>query len=109
MKNLLIILLCLTLGASTSYATTCYSSSSSNIEYSQEVIQSAMSLGELAAEGNLRLFNEYSCQLDMVLFGYYSESYNERKDELNTATGGGSGTSQPDYKTMDELMKKIEN
>jgi len=52
-------------------------------EYSSEVIEMIIEVAELDAELEKGLFNEYSIKLDIILFGYYSNAYKQKRAHIN--------------------------
>lgn len=68
-----------------------------NSEHSSELIEMVMEVAELDAELEKGLFNEYSLKLDILLFGYYSNAYKQKRAELNQNSGGGGGHPSGNY------------
>jgi len=67
----------------------------SNVSYSSELISAVQERGSNDAISGKSMFNEYSTTLDITLFGYYSEAYKAKKQQLSQSSGGGGNSSLP--------------
>lgn len=105
MKKILILVLCFAIGETVMPSKVQANSIETSTSYNSAAIQEVTNLGKLAAEAGLRVFNDYSVKLDMVLFNYYSSAYDQKKSELNTSTGGGGNS----IGNISQLQEKVEN